>query len=196
MKEKKEKLNIIFASCGIAMVIVILTVLIYTYIKSSEDHFYMTKQEFAAITDDDELLEAAFFWTENYCPIINSSKKFNSAAKPIKNIQAMLHLDAEVLNGGFPQFYYNGYAEYGFDYVSAFQDAKLYDIADLVNEANKYFESIKHTMPDNKSDIDSFLKWYGNKQLSAFDNAYADKQLEIRDKIVLYIRQNIEYLGD
>lgn len=156
----------------------------------------MTKQEFITLADsgdDDGLLESAFDWTENFCPIV--TKKFSKASKPVQYVQAMLHLHYEVLNGGFPQFYYNGYHKHGFDYENAFKAAKLDCIADLFVRAQACFAGIKHTMPTDSS-LESFSKWYENNPLNDLDDEYADQEEEIIEGIAEYVRDNISYFGD
>ena len=189
--------NAIAYICAAVMLIVILIVFfVCGPLNKKKEHFSMTKQEFITLAesgDDEELLESAFDWTENFCPIV--TKKFSKASKPVQYVQAMLHFHYEVLNGGFPQFYYNGYHTHGFDYKNAFKAANLEHIADLFVRAQECFERIKHTMPTDSS-LESFSKWYENNPLNDLDDEYAEQEEEIIEGIAEYIKNNISYFGD
>ena len=134
MTEQTRKILNVAGTCfGLAMALAIIIGITVTYLKNKKaEYFHMTKQEFSEIAeggDDDELLETAFDWTENFCPI--NGKKLSKAPVAVRYTQAMLHLHYEVLNGGFAQFYFNGYHTYGFEYEAAFRAAALNDIAGL-----------------------------------------------------------------
>ncbi|MDE7159133.1 MAG: DMP19 family protein [Clostridiales bacterium] len=182
---------------GLAMVLVIVIGFTVTYLKSKKgEYFHMNKQEFLEIAeggDDDELLEEAFEWSENFCPI--NGKNLSKAPAPVRYTQAMLHLDSEVLNGGFAQFYYNGYHTYGFEYETAFRAAELDEVADIYLRAQACFEKIKHTMPSGKS-LEEFSKWCTDNPLDEFDEEYYEQQEEISEAIAEYIRSNISVFGD
>ena len=163
---KKFNINTLaYIFAAVILLIILIVFIVCGPFSKSKEQYHMTKQEFVTLAesdDDDGLLEETFEWTENFCPIV--TKKFSKASQPVKNVQAMLHLHYEVLNGGFPQFYYNGYHTYGFDYESAFRAANLNDIADLYLRAQECFEKIKHTMPSSSS-LEDFSKWYENNPL-------------------------------
>ena len=195
-KIRLNKNVIAYIFAAIILLVILIVFFVCGPLNKKKEQFHMTKQEFLALANDDDadgLLESAFDWTENFCPIV--TKKFAKASKPVQYVQAMLHLHYEVLNGGFPQFYYNGYHKHGFDYENAFKAANLNDIADLFVRAQECFESIKHTMPTD-SNLESFSKWYDNNPLNDLDEEYADCEEEIIEGIAEYIRNNISYFGD
>ena len=198
MTERTRKIFNIAGTCfGLAMALAIVIGLTVTYLKEKKGEYYhVTKQEFLEIAeggDDDELLEEAFEWTENFCPI--GGKKLSKAPVSVQYAQAMLHLDMEVLNGGFSQFYFNRYHTYGFQYEAAFRAAGLDGVADLYLRVQAYFEEIKHTLPSG-SGIDDYTQWASNSRWDEFDEEYADSQEEIAEAIAQYIRNNISDFGD
>lgn len=203
MKTRSQKiLNICFICFGLAMLLVVIIGFSVTLAKyEPENAFHMTKQQFAELADsgdDDALVESAFFWTENRCPSEDMfcKIKYKFAPAPIKTVQAVMHLDTEVLEGGFAQFYYNGYHTYGFNYEAAFRALNLDNVADIYLNAQKCFEDIKHTMPSGNSSIADFLQWETDNPLEKYDDEYSDCQMEVFDALVEYIKSNISYFGD
>ena len=203
MKTRSQKiLNICYICFGLAMLLVVIIGFSVTYVKDKQENdFHMTKQQFIELAnsdDDDALVESAYFWTENKCPMDKplGKLKYAFASAPVKNVQAVMHLDFEVLEGGFEQFYYNGYHKYGFNYAAAFRAIKLDNVADLYLNAQSCFKDIESTMPDNDLDLSAFSQWYENNPLEKFDEEYSDCQLDVFNALAEYIRSNISYFGD
>lgn len=194
---KKFNKNVLaYIIAAVLLAIIVIVFIVCGPFSKKEEKFHMTKEEFVTLAnsgDDDGLLESAFDWTENYCPI--DTKNFSKATQPVKNVQAVLHLHYEVLNGGFPQFYFNGYHTHGFDYESAFKAVNLNEIAELYLKAQECFETIKHTMPTGSS-TEEISKWYDNNPLDEYDKQYAESEEDIVTAVAEYIRDNIDCFGD
>jgi hypothetical protein len=90
MNTNKKILNAVFICFGSAMAVLIVVMLLYTYFKNErEDAFQMTKQEFAALQDD-ELSDAAYAWIEKYDPVIHGKQAYNKAPKAVQNTKPIV----------------------------------------------------------------------------------------------------------
>ena len=156
----------------------------------------LTKADFVKMKDE-ELWDAAIMWTDKFSPFDNEGKAFLKAPSVIQNFIAVIMLDGQVLNGGFVQFYYNGYNNLGIDYVQAFKNAGLDKLAQIISEANKVYETIKHTFPSTDNyDTDAFTKLYEDSPLSQFDERYAELEEEKDKAIIKFVRDNIQHFGN
>ena len=104
----------------------------------TENYKKLTKEEFAALPDG-ELFDAALARTDSY-DVHGNPEGFKNAPAPCKNFLVIVMLDAQVNNGGFNQFYFNGYDEYELDYAKAFEEVGLQKIAKLVKEATRFIK--------------------------------------------------------
>jgi hypothetical protein len=178
------------------MMLFIGSMIVYTmFIKDGGTDFHITKQEFAALQDD-ELIDAAYEWTMKYDPAIHGKQAYGNAPEAVQNVIAVLMLDAEVLNGGFTQFYYNRRDELWINFAEAFTVLGLPEVASTVSESEEAFNSIKDTMPPKNGNIIAFSNWCNGNPLLGFDDPYAGFYDEIRIAVIRYIRENIEFFGD
>jgi len=155
-----------------------------------------TKADFVAVGDE-ELIDACLAWTEKF-DIYKDAVAFKNAPLSCRNFLSMFMLDAQVNNGGFNQFYFNGYGNLGIDYFKAFEDMGLTELSKLVQEADKVHEAIKHTLPknDDNRDLEEFSKSYDDNPLNDFDDKYYDLEQGKEKQIIKYIRENIDSFGD
>ncbi|MBK7427513.1 MAG: DUF4375 domain-containing protein [Saprospiraceae bacterium] len=97
------------------------------------------------------------------------------------------YLDAQVTNGGFAQFYSNGYGHYipaiinGLEYVG---DTAM---ANLVKKAEKVYQKNKKYIDGNEFGFDSDDKI---DEISFFDDQYFDMNHQTMSLIETYIRRN------
>ncbi|MCM1194966.1 MAG: DMP19 family protein [Corallococcus sp.] len=156
----------------------------------------MTKREFQILADerrDEALLECAYEFANEEYSLFDDS--YLDAPVVIQNVLGALSLHYEVLNGGFPQFYFNEYNQLGIDFEKVFRAVNLDNVADLYLNAQECFGKIKGTMPD-REDLNAFSQWYDGNPLEQFDCEYGALQFEIEDAIVKYIKDNISYFGE
>ncbi|MDR3293921.1 MAG: DMP19 family protein [Clostridiales bacterium] len=167
----------------------------YRFFADNDSDFHITKQEFAALQDD-ELIETAYEWTMKYDPVIHGKQAYYKAPEAVQNVIAVLMFDGEVLNGGFVQFYYNRRDELWINYAQAFTAIRLPEVAGILSASDEVFNSIKGTMPPQNGDTIAFSNWYKDNPLCEFDDPYADLEEEINAAVIRYIRENIGSFGD
>ncbi len=158
--------------------------------------FSITKEQIAAIEDDGELLETAFAWAENFCPLNENSRSedFETAPDPVRNVLAKMHLDCGVMNGGFSQFYTKGFNKVAFKFAAAFSAAELDGVAEIVRDAETCFVAIGNNPPARWVTETYFLYFDGNP-FSGLDARYRECNASTRAAIASYIRGNIDCFG-
>ncbi|MCL2586873.1 MAG: DMP19 family protein [Firmicutes bacterium] len=163
--------------------------------KKQEEYRKLSAAELAELPYYD-LVDACIALTEKYDAFGNSDE-FKKAPIACQNFLAIFMLDAQVNNGGFNQFFYNGYANLGIDYVKAHQDVGLHGIAEMVKEANDIYgkmmaeEKIAKRTGDLDADMQAFSDSYNDNPLNALDAGYYDADKEREEIVVKYIRENI-----
>jgi hypothetical protein len=84
----------------------------------NEKYHNLTKEEFAKLRDE-QLIDASIVWVNKFNLYFCSDEDFDKIpesiknSEPIENFLAVMTLDGEVANGGFNQFYYNDYGDFG-----------------------------------------------------------------------------------
>lgn len=118
---------------------------------------------------------------------IQLSKRFSPGQKALYFIW---YLDAQVTNGGFIQFYWNGYRKYIppiLDGLQLIGDTLMFD---LVNKADKEYQANEEKF-DSAKQKDNWEPLYDNlKTFEEYDSIYYkahDKTMELIEK---YARQN------
>jgi len=152
----------------------------------------LTKKELAALPDN-ELYDACILRTEKYDPVIYGDKAYKNAPVPCQNIIAILMLDAQVLNGGFTQFYYNGYGgyakEFDIDFAKAFENLGLKETAKIIKDADKFYQPFLHNLSANDNgSVEGYTKFLELCPENDFDDKYA----ELYNKNNLYVRRYIK----
>ena len=178
------------------MLFIMLIAMSFALVSCMNDKYEkMTKAEFAGLLDE-ELFDACGVWSWKYHFKTNPAGYYK-VDDVLRNFIAIYSVDAQVLNGGFNQFYYNGYGDYGIDYAKAFEAAEMYEVAKIIKEAEEIYQAIEHTLPKmGSSTIEEISKSYENNPLNYFSSKYAERQEESKRLILNYIKKNIGSFGD
>lgn len=101
------------------------------------------------------------------------------------------YLDAQVTNGGFVQFYYNGYGHYAATIIKGLKHIGDDKMAALVKKADKIYQKKKKLVEKAQQtdlfDSDLYDQLDG---MSPLDDAYYELHDETMSKIEQYMRQN------
>ncbi len=171
--------------------------------KSNNDHYWefdqskhfrpkLNKGDFFKLTGFD----FGWFVLEPISEFIQDKKgeltKGNTLSYGQKALYYWWYVDAQVSNGGFTQFYYNGYSIYvptvikGLKYIG---DNKM---AELVNRSYElYLEENKKFKDARKGGLEAFSNLYKEvKDFEELDSEYFDINDETMKNIENYIRKN------
>ena len=119
---------------------------------------------------------------------IEKSKSFSHAQKAL---YYWWYLDAQVTNGGFVQFYYNGYGPYVPTIIKGLKHIGDNEMADLVKKADNIYQKNKKLM-DKAQESDLFDSDLYDRldELSELDDAYYDMNEHTMALLEAYIRKN------
>ncbi len=101
------------------------------------------------------------------------------------------YLDAQVTNGGFVQFYYNGYAKYVPTIIKGLEHIGDVEMANLVKKADKIYQKNKKLM-DKAQESDLFDSELYDRldEISLLDDNYYKMNEKTMSLIENYIRKN------
>lgn len=101
------------------------------------------------------------------------------------------YVDAQVTNGGFVQFYYNGYGPYVSTIIKSLEYIGDKKMADLIQRAENIYKKNKKLM-DKAREKDLFGSDLYDKleEMSELDNEYYDLNDKTMNKIEKFIRKN------
>ena len=101
------------------------------------------------------------------------------------------YLDAQVTNGGFVQFYYNGYGPYVPTIIKGLEYIGDMEMADLVKRVDKIYQKNKKLI-DKAQESDLFGGDLYDKldEMSLFDDDYYEMNVKTMSLIEAYIRKN------
>lgn len=101
------------------------------------------------------------------------------------------YLDAQVTNGGFVQFYYNGYGPYIPTIIKGLEHIGDNEMANLVKKADKIYQKNKKLM-DKAQESDLFGSDLYNRldEMSLLDDKYYEMNEKTMSLIESYIRKN------
>ncbi|ULC58791.1 DUF4375 domain-containing protein [Flaviramulus sp. BrNp1-15] len=101
------------------------------------------------------------------------------------------YLDAQVRNGGFVQFYYNGYGPYVSTIIKGLEHIGDTEMADLVKKADKIYQKNKKLM-DKAQESDLFGSDLYDRldEMSLLDDKYYKMNEKTMSLIESYIRKN------
>lgn len=125
---------------------------------------------------------------------INGELASDVECKAFDSIMCAVELHAEVINGGFNQYYYNSDGERAERARETFIKLGAMEVADLVRRANAQFSSCRNELHSEwDGTMQGFAHGYKKKNFDAFDCEYYalmknDKQLYTL--IGTYIKQN------
>lgn len=125
---------------------------------------------------------------------INGELASDVESKAFDSIMCAVELHAEVINGGFNQYYYNSDGERAERARETFIKLGAMEVADLVRRANEQFASCRNELHSEwDGTMQGFAYGYNEKVFDLFDDEYYilmknDKQLYTL--IGTYIKQN------
>ncbi|WP_431471594.1 DUF4375 domain-containing protein [Nonlabens sp. SCSIO 43208] len=101
------------------------------------------------------------------------------------------YLDAQVTNGGFVQFYYNGYGPYVPTIIKGLEHIGDTEMSNLVKKADKIYQKNKKLM-DNAQESDLFESGLYDRldEMSLLDDDYYEMNEKTMSLIEAYIRNN------
>ncbi|WP_082041722.1 DUF4375 domain-containing protein [Lacinutrix sp. Hel_I_90] len=101
------------------------------------------------------------------------------------------YLDAQVTNGGFVQFYYNGYGPYVPTIIKGLEHIGDTEMANLVKKADKIYQKNKKLM-DKAQESDLFDSDLYDRldEMSLLDDSYYEMNEKTMSLIETYIREN------
>ena len=115
------------------------------------------------------------------------SKRFSPGQKAL---YFFWYLDAEVTNGGFIQFYWNGYRDYLPTIINGLKLVGDSSLIDLIEKADKEYLTNRDKF-DTQRKKDDWEPLYDNlTKFEDFDEAYYEIHDQSMDLIEKYIRQN------
>lgn len=119
-------------------------------------------------------------------------EKGRSLSHAQKALYYWWYLDAQVTNGGFVQFYYNGYGPYVPTIINGLEHIGDNEMADLVKKADKIYQKNKKLM-DKAQESDLFGSDLYDRldELYEFDDAYYEMNMNTMALMEAYIRQNV-----
>lgn len=101
------------------------------------------------------------------------------------------YLDAQVTNGGFVQFYYNGYGPYVSTIIKGLEHIGDTEMANLVKKADKIYQKNKKLMDKaQKSDLFGSDLYDRLDEMSLLDDKYYEMNERTMSLIESYIRKN------
>lgn len=106
------------------------------------------------------------------------------------------YLDAQVTNGGFVQFYYNGYAKYVPTIIKGLEHIGDIEMTNLVKKADKIYQKNKKLM-DKAQESDLFGSDLYDRldEMSLLDDKYYEINVKTMSLIENYIRKNPNEIG-
>lgn len=101
------------------------------------------------------------------------------------------YLDAQVTNGGFVQFYYNGYGPYVSSIIKGLEHIGDFEMAKLIKKADKIYQKNKHLM-DKAQESDLFGSDLYDRldKMSVLDDNYYELNEKTMSLIEIYIREH------
>lgn len=106
------------------------------------------------------------------------------------------YLDAQVTNGGFVQFYYNGYAKYVPTIIKGLEHIGDIEMANLVKKADKIYQKNKKLMDKaQESDLFDSELYARLDEMSLLDDNYYKMNEKTMSLIENYIRKNPNEIG-
>ncbi|MFA7446378.1 MAG: DUF4375 domain-containing protein [Flavobacteriaceae bacterium] len=102
------------------------------------------------------------------------------------------YVDAQVTNGGFTQFYYNGYGKYVPTIIKSLQYVGDYKMAELVNRSYELYLKENNKIKDaRKGGLEAFSNLYKEiKDFDELDDEYYNLNEKTMKNIEKYIRKN------
>jgi antitoxin component YwqK of YwqJK toxin-antitoxin module len=97
------------------------------------------------------------------------------------------YVDAEVTNGGFVQFYYNGYGQYMPTIIKSLEYIEDKEMVDLLKRADRIYQKNKKLFENDLFDSDLYDRL---EVLSELDSEYYELNEKTMRKIEKFIRKN------
>ena len=103
-------------------------------------------------------------------------------------------LDAEVLNGGFNQYFFNPSGQFAEVTPAALERMALPEAATLVARAVDLLETHTPSLEAAQQDgtIEAFMQTYIDQPFEELDNEYCSKEAEWRDARIAFLRRSAE----
>jgi hypothetical protein len=105
-------------------------------------------------------------------------------------------IDAELMNGGFNQFFFNVFSEFTKEAPAAFARVGIPDAGAIVERAAALLPSYAPVLDRARArgTIDAFMDTYSTHPFSEVDKLYASNESRWRDARIRFIRENAEAL--
>lgn len=119
-------------------------------------------------------------------------KNANTLSYGQKALYYWWYVDAQVTNGGFEQFYFNGYGIYAQTAIKALKHIGDIKMAELINRSYKLYLKEKKRIDDLRKDIfDGFSNLYReNKDFNELNDEYYKINNQTMNNIENYFRKN------
>lgn len=125
---------------------------------------------------------------------INGELASDVESKAFDSIMCAVELHAEVINGGFNQYYYNSDGERAERARETFIKLGAMEVADLVRRANEQFASCRNELHSEwDGTMQGFAYGYNEKVFDLFDDEYyilMKNNKQLYTLIGTYIKQN------
>ncbi len=129
----------------------------------------------------------------------NSDEIIGDLPDSFRGVYATWVLEAQVNNGGFNQYFWNGYGYFADDAISAFEAYGTSEYAEVTKKAVAMYlsEIDAHQEFRDRGTLDAFSESYKHTELGDVDGEFWDIEQNLSELRIAYVRANPEqFFGD